>query len=92
MPINRFFLSYMAIAGVAIGIVLVIAPEARNFKVPPYFWILALMIAFELTAYLYSRGAPGTVVGMDVRLFGFVMAIVLMVVIPIFAGSPGRLF
>jgi len=92
MPINRFFLSYMAIAGIAIGIVLVIAPEARNFKVPPYFWILALMIAFELTAYLYGRGAPGTVVGMDVRLFGFVMAIVLMVVIPIFAGSPGRLF
>ena len=35
MPINRFFLSYMAIAGVATGIVLVIAPEVRNFKVPP---------------------------------------------------------
>lgn len=92
MPINRYFLTYMAIAGVAIGVILVMAPELRNFPVPPYFWILALMIAFELTAYLYGRGAPGTVIGMDVRLFGFVMAIVLMVVIPIFAGSPGRLF
>lgn len=92
MPINRIFLTYMTVAGVAIGAILVIAPEARNFRVPPYFWILALMIAFELTAYILGRGAPGTVIGMDVRLFGFVMAIVLMVVIPILAGSPGRLF
>jgi hypothetical protein len=92
MPMNRFFLSYMAVAGFSIGAILVIAPEARNFRVPPYFWVLALMIAFELTAYIYGRGAPGSVIGMDVRLFGFVMAIVLMIIIPIFAGSPGRLF
>jgi hypothetical protein len=92
MPINRFFLSYMAAVGFACGAILVIAPDARNLRVPPYFWVLALMIAFELTAYLYGRGRPGTVIGMDVRLFGFVMAIVLMIVLPIFAGSPGRLF
>lgn len=71
MAINRIFLSYMAVAGVGIGVILVIAPEARNFRVPPYFWILALMIAFELTAYIYGRGTPGTVIRMDVRLFGF---------------------
>jgi len=37
-------------------------------------------------------GAPGTTVTMDVRVSGFLMAIVLMVVIPIVSGSSGRLF
>ena len=31
-------------------------------------------------------------VAMEMRLLGFVLAIALMVVIPILAGSPGRLF
>ena len=50
------------------------------------------MAAFELIAFARGRGAPGTVVSMDARLAGFVLAIVLMVAIPIVAGSPARLF
>ena len=67
-------------------------PQARDFRVPPYFWVLLAMALFELAAYARGRGAPGTMVAMEMRLLGFVLAIVLMVVIPILAGSPGRLF
>lgn len=91
-PINRLFFAFMIAAGLATGVVLVLKPEARDFRVPPYFWVLIAMALFEFAAYARGRGAPGTMVSMEVRLLGFVLAIVLMVVIPIFAGSPGRLF
>ena len=82
----------MIAAGIAVGVLLVIKPQARDFLVPPYFWILIAMALFEFAAYARGRGAPGTTVAMEMRLLGFVLAIVLMVVIPIVAGSPGRLF
>ncbi len=92
MTIDRIFIAFMALTGVATGVVLVIAPESRNVKVPPYFWVLIAMAIFELAAYARGRGAPGTMVGMEIRILGFILAIVLMVVIPVFAGSPGGLF
>ncbi len=82
----------MAVIGVAVGIILVAAPESRNFKLSPYFWVLIAMAIFELVAFARGRGAPGTVLAVEARLLGFVLAIVLMVVIPILAGSPSRLF
>jgi len=54
--------------------------------------VLLAMALSELAAYARGRGAPGTMVAMEMRLLGFVLAVVLMVVIPILAGSPGRLF
>jgi hypothetical protein len=92
VTINHIFLAFMGIVGAAVGIVLVIAPELRDFRVSPYFWVLIAMGVFELAAFARGRGAPGTVVTMDARLLGFVAAIVLMVAIPIVAGSPARLF
>jgi uncharacterized membrane protein HdeD (DUF308 family) len=92
MTINHIFLAFMGLVGAAVGIVLVIAPELRDFRVTPYFWVLIAMAVFELAAFARGRGAPGTAVTMDARLLGFVAAIVLMVAIPIVAGSPARLF
>ena len=92
MTINHIFLAFMGIVGAAVGITLVVAPELRDFRVSPYFWVLIAMGVFELAAFARGRGAPGTVVTMDARLLGFVAAIVLMVAIPIVAGSPARLF
>ena len=92
MTIDRIFLAFMIVAGAAVGVLLVVMPQARDFRVPPYFWVLLAMALFELGAYARGRGAPGTMVAMEMRLLGFVLAIVLMVVIPILAGSPGRLF
>jgi hypothetical protein len=92
MTINHVFFAFMTLAGVAVGAILVAAPESREYRLPPYFWVLIAMALFELIAFARGRGAPGTVVTMDARLGGFVLAIVLMVVIPIVAGSPARLF
>jgi hypothetical protein len=92
MSINHVFLAFMVLVGAAVGIVLVVYPESRDLRLSPYFWVLIAMAAFELIAFARGRGTPGTVVSMDARLAGFVLAIVLMVAIPIVAGSPARLF
>jgi hypothetical protein len=91
MTINHLFLAFMGVVGAAVGIILV-KPETRDYRISPYFWVLLATALFELLAFARGRGAPGTAVTMDVRVSGFLMAIVLMVVIPIVAGSPARLF
>ena len=92
MTINHVFLAFMTLVGAAVGAILVAAPESRDYRLPPYFWVLIAMALFELVAFARGRGASGTVVAMDARLGGFVLAIVLMVIIPIIASSPARLF
>ena len=92
ITINHLFLAFMTAVGAAVGVVLVFAPQMRDYKVSPYFWVLIAMAVFELLAFARGRGAPGTMVAMEARLCGFVLAIVLMVVIPILAGAPTRLF
>jgi len=89
--INRIFLGFMIAAGLAAGLVLVARPELRDFRISPYFWILIAMALFEFAAFARGRGAPGTTIAMEIRLLGFVLAVVLMVAIPVVA-SPGRLF
>ena len=90
--INRIFLGFMIVAGLAAGAALVARPELREFRISPYFWILIAMALFEFAAFARGRGAPGTMIAMEIRLLGFVLAVVLMVAIPVVAGSPGRLF
>ena len=77
----------MITVGTLAGVVVVLRPEVRDFRVPPYFWVLIAMALFEGLAFLRGRGAPGTMVSMEMRLLGFVLAIVLMVVIPAL-GAP----
>jgi hypothetical protein len=92
MTLNHIFLGFMALIGVAVGALLVAKPEVRDFRLPPYFWILIAMLLFELAVFLRRKGAPGGMISMEVRLLGLVVGVVLMVVIPAIAGSPGRLF
>jgi hypothetical protein len=81
--IDRILIAYMILVGIVVGAILVLVPQAREFRLPPYFWVLAAVGAFDLAAYARARGAPGT----DARLLGFLLAIVLMVVIPILSGA-----
>lgn len=92
MTIDRIFLAFMALCGIAAGAILVVAPESRDLRITPYFWVLIAMALFELALFARGRGAPGTTISIEARLFGLVLAIVLMVTLPIAAGSPGRLF
>ncbi len=91
--VDCLFLLFMGLVGVAIGIVLVVVPESRTYKLPPYFWVLIAMAMFEITAFVIrERGIPGAVVTMRTRILGFALALVLLIVIPVLAGSPGPLF
>lgn len=91
-PINRLFLGFMIVAGLAADALLVARPELRDFRISPYFWLLIAMALFEFAAFARGRGAPGTMIAMEIRLLGFVLAVVLMILVPVLAGSPGRLF
>jgi hypothetical protein len=87
MSIDRILIGYMILVGIVVGAILVYVPQAREFRLPPYFWILLAIAAFDITAFALKRGAPGTMAGMDARLLGFVIAVVLMVAIPILSGA-----
>ena len=93
MTIDRMFIAFMTLCGLATAGVLVLFPQSREFRIAPYFWVLIAMAVFEGIAYARGRGAPGTVIEMDARLIGFAIAIALMLGIPYLAGLPlGRLF
>jgi hypothetical protein len=92
MMTDHIFIGFMGAVGFAAGAILIAMPETRDLRVPPYFWVLIAMGLFEITLFAFWRGVPGRMVSNGARLLGFVLAIVIMVVMPILAGSPGRLF
>jgi hypothetical protein len=65
--LTRIFLGYMALIGAVVGAVLVVKPEVRDFRLPPYFWILIAMLLFELAVFLRTRRTPGETIAMEVR-------------------------
>jgi len=90
MTIDRVFLGYMTLVGIVTGAILVAAPNAGDFIIKPYFWILIAVALFEGGTSIYRRAAPGPVLTMPARLIGFGIGIALMVAIPTLAGSPAR--
>ena len=80
----------MVLCGVVAGIVLVVAPQTAKFMVPPYFWILIAMLAFEGFAHWrYGGGsAPGSLISMEFRLIGLIGSVAVMFAIPYIAGVP----
>jgi len=93
MTIDRLFIAFMTVCGLATAGILVFFPRSREFAIAPYFWVLIAMAIFEGVAFVSNRGAPGTVIAMESRLIGFLVAIALMLLIPYLAGVPlARLF
>jgi hypothetical protein len=88
MTIDRIFIGFMILCGLILAGVVVFFPQSREFGVPPYFRVLIPMAIFEAIAFAGSRGAPGSVVAIETRLIGFVIAIALMLIIPYLAGQP----
>ena len=48
----------MAAVGTILGAVLVAAPQAQDFWIKPYFWILIAVAVFDSGCYLYWKNAP----------------------------------
>jgi hypothetical protein len=90
MSLNRIFFGFMTLAGIAAGAVLVAAPQVQDFVIKPYFWILIAVGLFDVAVYAVRGTAPANSLTMNVRLIGFGIGIVLMVAIPLLAGSPVR--
>jgi hypothetical protein len=92
MPVGSYFFIVSIVAGIAIGSVLVARPEAADARIPPYLWLLACMLIFEMIAFLRGQGAPGTMIGMSTRVIGFAIGMTLIAAIVFVSESPARLF
>ena len=86
MSIDRILFFYMVAVGIIVGAVLVAVPAARNFSLPPYFWILIAVGVFDAAAYLHGRGAPGTMASMNARMLSFLVSLLLMAGVPLLFG------
>jgi hypothetical protein len=54
--IDRIPIAYMILVGIVAGVILVVVPHATEFRLPPYFWVLLAVGAFDLAAYTRGRG------------------------------------
>ena len=61
MTIDRLFIAFMTVCGLATAGILVFFPRSREFGIAPYFWVLIAMAIFEGVAFACNRGAPGTI-------------------------------
>ena len=90
--LSKVFFGYMVLAGAAMGVFLVLYPEAGEFWLKPYFWVLIAVALFDLGVFAVYRITPAIVLSMNVRIAGFVIGILLIGMIPILAGSPAKFF
>ena len=88
MTVDRIFIAFMTLCGLILAGHVLLFPQSRDFGIPPYFWVLIPMAVFEALTFARNRGAPGSVIAMETRLIGFVIAIALLLVIPYLAGQP----
>lgn len=92
LTVDSYFFALVIAAGILFGAFLVAKPEAAAYSLPPYLWLFVVMLIFEMGAFLYGRGAPGTMIGMSTRVLGFAIGAALMTAIVFFSGSSARLF
>ena len=84
--VDRIFLGYAGLVGIAVGGTLVLVPQSRDIGLAPYFWVLIAFALFEGVVYARRGGGPGAPIAMQTRLIGFGIALALMFLIPMSAG------
>jgi uncharacterized membrane protein YfcA len=83
MNLDQLFLTVMTAIGVVLGVILAIYPEARAL----YIFVPVAMAAIELVCLIRPDRIAASRLSAQMRLLGFVLAILLMVLIPLFAGQ-----
>lgn len=84
--LDWIFIAYALAAGLAAGAASVLVPQSNAIAISPYFWVLIAVALFETVAIFlrgFDRGPPLT---MKVRVIGFIVAIVAMVIVRILGG------
>jgi len=91
VSIDRIFLVFAVIVGVAVGGVIVLVPQSRDLSLAPYFWVLIAFALFEGINHLRRGSAAAPAISMQTRIIGFVIALALMFLIPMAAGIQVKL-
>jgi hypothetical protein len=86
MDIGRIFVVYAIVVGL-----IVLYPQSRDFTIAPYFWVLIAFGVFELVAFARSNKGGPPITG-TTRIISFAIALALMVLIPMAAGMPMKIF
>jgi len=84
--LDWIFISYALAAGLAAGAVSVLLPQSNTVAISPYFWVLIAIALFETAAIVlrgFDRGPPLT---MKVRVIGFIVGTVAMVIVRTLGG------
>jgi hypothetical protein len=92
VSINRIFIVFAIVVGVATGAVIVLVPQSRTIGLAPYFWVLIAFALFEGIVHWRRGRAAGPPITMPARLIGFAIALALMVLIPRAAGIELKIF
>jgi hypothetical protein len=92
VSINRIFIVFAIVVGVATGAVIVLVPQSRTIGLAPYFWVLIAFALFEGIVHWRRGMAAGPPITMPARLIGFAIALALMVLIPMAAGIELKIF
>jgi hypothetical protein len=92
VSIDRKFIVFAIAVGIAVGGIVVLVPQSRTIGLAPYFWVLIAFALFEGIVYARRGSAAGPPITMPTRVAGFVIALALMFLIPMWAGTPLRLF
>jgi uncharacterized oligopeptide transporter (OPT) family protein len=56
--IDRILIAYMILVGIVAGVILVVVPQATEFRLPPYFWVLLAVGAFISQPMRAAVGRP----------------------------------
>ncbi len=92
MSIDRIFIVFAVIVGIAVGGVIVLMPQSRTIALAPYFWVLIAFALFEGIVHWRRGAGSGPPVTMPTRIIGFAIALALMVLIPFAAGIDMKIF
>jgi hypothetical protein len=91
MDIGRIFVVYAIVVGLIVGGIIVLYPQSRDLALAPYFWVLIAFGVFELVAFARSNNGGPPITG-TTRILSFAIALALMVLIPMAAGMPMKIF
>ncbi|MBV9558138.1 MAG: hypothetical protein JO254_13795 [Pseudolabrys sp.] len=92
MTIDKIYYAYMALIGIAAGVLLIVAPQAADGFIKPWFWVLIAVAAFDAIIFFVLRRPPNETMTMPTRMIGFVIGAVLIVGLTTLTGSTARLF
>ena len=92
VSIDRIFIGFAILVGVAVGGIIVLVPQSRTIGLAPYFWVLIAFALFEGIVHWRRGMAAGPPVTMPARLIGFAIALALMFLIPMAAGIEMKIF